>query len=255
MIRGGHDIDKVLQNWPFEEHCLRLRVVEAADGRDVIQIRVELGVLQLETVGRPDGVRPNGFSSYLDYLYDLELGTKKPFQLSEEQCLETDREFLLYHYRRMCWDSLEHSDDALEDLNHVLSLLEFVQARVQESPWIESHRQQCLEAVYRRVRSVVRNALRAGRTDRAVEELNEGIDRLKTLRVPLSDEQTGESRHILLYAEKLLHLRQKLEEHASAPLDLEAQLAEAVRGERYELAAQLRDRIQLSARIQDVSGR
>jgi hypothetical protein len=255
MIRGGHDIDKVLQDWPFEEHRLRLRVVEASDGREVIQIRVELGVLQLETVGRPDGMDPEGCTSYLDHLYNLDSQSKDSLRLTEEQCLETDREFLLYHYRRMCWDALGHGEEAMADLNHALSLLEFVQSRVQESPWIESHRQQCLEAVYRRVRGIVRKSLRAGRTDRAVQDLNDGIDRLKSLRVPAGDGPTSESRHVLLYAEKLLRLRQKLEDNVATPLDLEAQLAEAIKEERYEVAAQLRDRIQLSARIQDVSER
>ena len=44
------------------------REVQARDGRTVIQIRVELGVLQLEVTGRPDGSRPHGFTTYLEYL-------------------------------------------------------------------------------------------------------------------------------------------------------------------------------------------
>ena len=44
------------------------REVRARDGRNVLQIRIELGLLQLEVEGRPDGVRPHSFPTYLDYL-------------------------------------------------------------------------------------------------------------------------------------------------------------------------------------------
>ena len=44
------------------------REVRARDGRKVLQVRIELGVLQLEVGGRPDGLRPHGFVTYLDYL-------------------------------------------------------------------------------------------------------------------------------------------------------------------------------------------
>ena len=64
------DLDDVIQGWPYDpepgEHLAR--EVRARDGRKVLQVRIELGVLQLEVTGRPDGVRPHGFATYLDYL-------------------------------------------------------------------------------------------------------------------------------------------------------------------------------------------
>ena len=64
------DLDDVIQGWPYDpepgEHLAR--EVRARDGRKVLQVRIELGVLQLEVGGRPDGVRPHGFVTYLDYL-------------------------------------------------------------------------------------------------------------------------------------------------------------------------------------------
>ena len=64
------DLDDVIQGWPYDpgpgEHLAR--EVRARDGRKVLQVRIELGVLQLEVTGRPDGVRPHGFVTYLDYL-------------------------------------------------------------------------------------------------------------------------------------------------------------------------------------------
>ena len=53
------DLDDVIQGWPYDpepgEHLAR--EVRARDGRKVLQVRIELGVLQLEVTGRPDGLR------------------------------------------------------------------------------------------------------------------------------------------------------------------------------------------------------
>src|SRR5436190_1974115 len=65
-------IDHILQSWPYEPSTLSVRIRQGADGRDVLQMRLDLGLLQLETEGRPDGTRPGGKNTYLDHLYDLE---------------------------------------------------------------------------------------------------------------------------------------------------------------------------------------
>src|SRR6476619_5273212 len=64
------DVDEAIQGWPFEPEPGEViaREVQARDGRTVVQIRIELGLLQLEVSGRPDGARPHGFATYLDYL-------------------------------------------------------------------------------------------------------------------------------------------------------------------------------------------
>ncbi len=100
------DIDFILEGWEYKPGVLQARLVQAADGRQVIQLRVDLGILQLETTGRPDGAKPHGFESYCDYLQEqarLARKGERTFSLSDEQCQEADREFLQYYHRRMCW--------------------------------------------------------------------------------------------------------------------------------------------------------
>ena len=63
-----HDIDRILQEWPYEPGEISARLVRAADGREVVQMRVEMGLLQLETEGRPDGQQPSGGRTYFEYL-------------------------------------------------------------------------------------------------------------------------------------------------------------------------------------------
>ncbi len=50
-----HDLDDILQDWPYQPRTVSARLVRAADGREVLQMRVDMGVLQMETSGRPDG--------------------------------------------------------------------------------------------------------------------------------------------------------------------------------------------------------
>ena len=64
----SRDIDEALSGWAYKPDVVQARVVEAGDGRDVIQMRLDLGVLQLELAGRPDGRKPSGHRTYYDYL-------------------------------------------------------------------------------------------------------------------------------------------------------------------------------------------
>ena len=54
------DIDHVLKGWKYEPGEVVARLARASDGRQVLQMRIDLGVLQLEVENRPDGTRPGG---------------------------------------------------------------------------------------------------------------------------------------------------------------------------------------------------
>src|ERR671916_2615171 len=97
------DIDEALQGWPYEPEPNELvaREVRARDGRTVLQIRIELGVLQLEVEGRPDGVRPHGFATFLDFLRHRAAGRglgpggkAVSWTMSSDHRSEADREFV-----------------------------------------------------------------------------------------------------------------------------------------------------------------
>src|SRR4051812_35788006 len=96
------DIDEALQSWPFDPGSGEVvaRQIKARDGRTVLQIRVELGLLQLEVEARPDGVRPHSFATYLDYLrHRSRVKSSGPnrsgevWTMTPEHCSEADREF------------------------------------------------------------------------------------------------------------------------------------------------------------------
>ena len=53
-MSSSKGLDEILRDWGFDPHTLSVRLVKNDEGRDVIQMRVDLGVLQMETQGRPD---------------------------------------------------------------------------------------------------------------------------------------------------------------------------------------------------------
>ena len=62
------DIDTLLKNWRFRPGEVNARLVKTRTGREVLQMRIDMGVVQMETELRPDGQRPGGAETYYDYL-------------------------------------------------------------------------------------------------------------------------------------------------------------------------------------------
>ena len=53
------DIASKLQDWDYSPNDLNVRKIKGIDGKPKIQVRMDLGLLQMEWEGRPDGLRPN----------------------------------------------------------------------------------------------------------------------------------------------------------------------------------------------------
>ena len=129
------DMDDAIQGWPYEPEPGEViaREVQARDGRMVLQVRVELGSSSSRSSGRPDGDRPHGFATYLDYLRYRAAGRGQapggkapPWTMSREHCAEADREFVQFYHRRVAWLALQRYDKALLDADHTLALMDFV---------------------------------------------------------------------------------------------------------------------------------
>ncbi|MEM7622376.1 MAG: UvrB/UvrC motif-containing protein [Planctomycetota bacterium] len=57
----------MLREWPYEPGKLNVRLIKGEDGEPKIQVRLDLGLLQMNAEGRPDGERPFGFDSLLEH--------------------------------------------------------------------------------------------------------------------------------------------------------------------------------------------
>src|SRR5205809_890337 len=61
------DLNDLLKDWPHEPGRLNVRKIRGRDGKEKLQLRIDLGVIQMEMEGRPDGQQPHGHGSLLAY--------------------------------------------------------------------------------------------------------------------------------------------------------------------------------------------
>src|SRR5438876_6384030 len=76
------DIVPLLKGWDYEPGTINVRKINGLDGRPKLQMRLDLGLLQMELSGRPDGAKPHGHDSLLDY-YEEQLREHKKTNGSE----------------------------------------------------------------------------------------------------------------------------------------------------------------------------
>ena len=245
------DVDDAIQGWPYDPEPGEViaREVRARDGRTVVQVRVELGVLQMEAVGRPDGTRPHGFATYLDYLRQRAAGRVEPLKksagwsMSKEHCAAADREFVQYYHRRVAWLALQRYDKALADSDHTLALMDFVRRHGDDEEYVDSHERFRGLVLFHRTQAAAALALERRRPDEAIDVVREGIERLNGHQDRWSAEHdSGETPNSSL-VEQLKMLEQEIRKNFAVQKTLREQLDEAVAVEDYERAARLRDQI------------
>lgn len=125
----SHDISSIVSGWPYDADEVRARWIQASDGTRKIQLRLDLGVFQMEPEGRPDGFRPRGAVSLLDFYIDEENRAANhalTSQLDFEACAELQQEVMQYYYRIMAYHALGVFDGVVRDTNHNLDLIDIV---------------------------------------------------------------------------------------------------------------------------------
>lgn len=232
-------LDAILRDWEFDPHSLAVRLVKGDDGRDVIQMRVDLGVLQMETNGRPDGQTPNGFCTYLDAMLDIEKHDAD-FVMDESQCFEADREFVQFYHRRISWLRLEHYHRAVEDAEHTLALMDVCRDHSPEDEWTMSHEQYRPFVLFHRTQAAALAALDESTPETAVAEINNGLDAIRAVFEEHEADEEFENDEMAL---QLIKLRESISDQYEVGDSLQQRLADAVRDEQYELAARLRDEL------------
>lgn len=232
-------LDDLLQQWPYEPESLGVRLVKGAGGRDIIQLRIDLGILQLETTGRPDGLRPEGHATLLDWLYRQEVETPE-FELDEDTCLEIDREFVQFYHRRVAWLRLQRFEKAVQDADHTLALMDFCREHSPCEEWTLQHEQHRAFVIFHRTQAAALQAIEAQAPEDAIEAINDGLMLIEENFEEMGWEEQFDSDELV---ERLVELKTSLRNDFAIEKSLKEQLAEAVESEQYELAAELRDQM------------
>ncbi len=243
MIR---DLRTILDGWDFEPGKISVRKIIGRDGREKIQTRIDLGVLQLECTGRPDGVRPFGCESLLEY-HDRRLrehievcGEDEDFVLTPEDCRELRHESYLYYQRYLSLFVLEEYAGVIRDTVRNLRVIELCERYAAAERDRTMLRPQRAYVMMMNARSKALLAMEQQRYEAALRNVDEGIAALHRLAddEEADDPFVGEARTLQGLRDEVLA---KMPE--DTPAKLRAQLREAIACEDYERAARLRDQL------------
>jgi hypothetical protein len=246
MTPRDPDLDALLADWPYAHGDVSARRTHGADGRPLLQLRIDLGVLQMEVEGRPDGSRPDGQPTYLDVLRIAEAEEGEDFELTDEHCAEIDREFVQFYHRRVAWLALREFDHVVADADHTLALMDFSSAHAPDDDWIEEHEQYRPFVLFHRVQAAALAELQRTDPEAAVLVIDEGLRTIGEAIADVAaifgvaDDDDGPTYD---FADRLKELRRSILVEYDLEAPLNEQLADAIAHEQYERAAELRDRI------------
>jgi hypothetical protein len=243
------DISRLLEKWEYQPGKVVVRRFKAKDGVEKIQLRVDLGLLQMNTEGRPDGKRPYGYPSLFEY-YQARLykyvaahkGTDEGFRLKAEDCAKLQLEALQYHHRYICLLQLEDYAAVIRDAERNLAVFDFVEkhAESEELVWALRQFQPQLLMIMTRARGS--QALATDDYPMAIRLVEEGLEQIRAFyRETANAEAADQSGEVISLQDWLEEIR------ARRPLSrrerLERALHDAVKCEDYERAAKVRDEL------------
>jgi hypothetical protein len=244
----NRDLSPFLNNWPFDPTDICARKIRGRDGYEKLQVRLDLGVLQMELCDRPDGARPYGHPSLLDYYLDcLEThrsthGTDSNFRLNGDACGELGQEGLLFYHRYICLLRLGDFNGVVHDTTHNLAILDLVKSYAEHEEDRHSFEQYRPYVLMIHTRGKGELCLLNGDYTGALKRIEEGMAKIRAGVEGLEDliDPEEELQALSAWADEI---------GRDQPMSIEQQLVQelqtAIAEERYEQAARLRDRLRL----------
>ncbi|MBO6513812.1 MAG: UvrB/UvrC motif-containing protein [Phycisphaerales bacterium] len=261
------DITKLLSEWAFVPGQISVRLIEGQDHEPRIQVRLDLGLLQMYIDGRPDGQRPHDMDSYLDY-YESQItsrpepdpneteGEPESFGLPEESASEPQRfldpedcrklreEAQQYYHRYIALLVLEDFESVARDTSRNLRVLDMFRDYAIEQDdqnAMEGHRPYVMMM---RARALASHAVKHEENKAAIHAIDEGIEALRIYYESTGQEDEFENAgEVDMLREMRDGLIPKLP--VSQKAELKQRLEAAIVSENFELAAILRDELRM----------
>ena len=260
MVR---DLRTILDGWDFEPGKISVRKIIGSDQRQKIQARVDLGVMQFEVEGRPDGNRPEGCESLLIFHerrlmeYQREFDGDDEFELGTEDCRRLRHEAYLYHQRYVSLFVLEEYEAVERDTETTLRVIDLCHR------YAASQRDREALSAYRNYALMMNTRARALQEVKC-DEFENGLAIVEAGIVSLQKAVAVEDAYDppceidnSSEVDLLVALRGEIIARMpdSALPKLNSELAAALLAEDYELATAIRDRIAVAASEQSNSER
>jgi len=242
----NEDIGDILTNWPYNPNDdLIVRIIDTPGGLK-LQMRIDMGIIQMNVDGHPTDEKPDSYESWLDYYehehMQFESGNVDDyFTLSDEDCKILRREGVQYYYRYLSLMKLEDYRRVIRDTKRNLRLFDLVKTYAENEidRWALDQFRPYVIMMNARARASVRlkESPATGIFD-AIELFDKGMGAIIAFykEYGISSEVDSSVELSILKALKTEFLRK-------TPPSLEEELEKAVREERFEDAATLRDKI------------
>jgi len=254
--RVPKDIVPVLSGWEFDPDRVSVRIVTGDDGRDKIQLRLDLGLLQMEFDGRPDGTRVNDCDSWLDYYqkqqraHDAANPDGAPFRLEGEDCARLLREGVQYYHRYVSFWHLERYELCARDTSRNLRLFAFVREYARHNKDKLAFDQWRPYVTMMHTRAVATPLVELRDYEAALGVIDAGVEKihrfLEEYHLDDNVESCSELTHLVRWREQVVARRPgrlPAVKPQSPLVRLREALERAIREERFEDAARLRDQI------------
>ncbi|MCF7708833.1 MAG: UvrB/UvrC motif-containing protein [Verrucomicrobia bacterium] len=241
------DIEHILKAWEFKPGQILVRRFEGNDGQEKIQLRLDLGILQMNAEGRPDGKRPFEFTSWLDYcIHRLDEyltehdGDDEGFVLGAEDCAEIQLEALQYHHRYICFMQLEDFDAVVRDADRNIDAMEFLEMYAESEDLFWNFTQLFPQLMLIRTRALGAVSLKKDDFAETILIIKDGISSIQDFYIQRDQSEMVEE------SEEIASLHLWMEDiDKTRPLSkrerLEKAMEDAVLKEEYEKAAHFRD--------------
>ena len=225
------DITPILDAWKFDPELVNVRFLEALDGRPLIQVRIELGILQMNRDGRPDGG--------VEVLQGVEdsIASDDGFRIDSNLATALREEAVQVHQRYVALLTLEAYDLVVRDAMRNLRIFDLCRDRCVEPDDRKVLEQFRAQVIATRSRAAALAVLREGRVGEARRLLDAAVVEIRNTLAS----GVKEPPEIAMLEGMRDILQPKLP--ASQRHELERRLHGALAAENYELAAILRDEL------------
>ncbi len=185
VILMDMDINRILKSWKYSPNTLVIRKIAGDDGKEKIQIRVNLGILQMEAAGRPDGKTPYDSESLLKYYNSLieefrgQDETSEILILVSKDLRALDDELMQYYHRRTCFFALRDYRHAKRDAEHNLKLMDLIREHCGDKDYIESHERFRPFVLMERARAIGLESMNTENYASAMRDISSAIDTIE----------------------------------------------------------------------------
>src|SRR5260221_1242315 len=176
------DLNDLLRDWPHEPGMIKVRKIVGKDGKEKLQLRIDLGVIQMETTGRPDGQEPHQFESLLEYHRSRASRAEKrgaKYVLSPDDVGELQQEGIQYYHRYISFFQLNDYLGVIRDTQRNLDMFDFVAEHAEREELVASVEQFTPYVLMMNTRATASIEIERENFPGAVAKVEEGMEKIR----------------------------------------------------------------------------